>query len=151
MSEVALTGNDDIELDGRKMRDLGDGDVAKLVFDADLVAVKTGKNGNTIYAGNAMGQQGKLTFRVLRGSPDDQYFAQRLSDQRNDLPSFELMDGFFTKRVGQGDGSVINDTYLASGGVFTKIPEVGENVEGGTDPALAIYSVTFGNVKRAAL
>lgn len=151
MSDVSLTGKDTIQLAGRVIRNFGDGDVAKLSFDNDLVAVKTGKDGNTIINGNASGQQGKLELRVLRGSADDSFYNGLLALQREDLPSFVLMDGYFVKRVGLGDGAVVNDTYIATAGVFTKIPDVAENVEGATDPALVIYRVTFGNVKRATM
>ncbi len=151
MQSYSLTGNDTIQIGGRVLRDFGDGDVAKLMFENDLVAVKTGKNGNSIFNLMASGQQGKVELRVLRGSADDAFLNAILADMRQDLPSFELLDGYFVKRIGDGQGNITYDTYLLAGGVFTRLPEASENVEGATDPAIAIYRLTFANAKRANL
>ncbi len=151
MNQVSLTGNDTTQIAGRVLTDQGDGDVTKLGFPNDLVQVKTGKNGNSLYNLVASGQQAEVEARVLRGSPDDAFLNALLNQQRADLPSFELMDGYFVKRIGDGQGNVTYDTYILAGGVFTKIPEAAENVEGATDPALAIYKMKFANAKRANL
>lgn len=149
MPVYALTGNDTIQVGGRVLRNFGDGDVAKLSFPNDLVAVKTGKNGNSIFNLMASGQQSEVEIRVLRGSPDDAFLNQQLNTMRADLPSFQLLEGYFVKRIGDGKGNITFDTYLLSGGVFTKIPEAAENTEGATDPALAIYRLKYSNAKRA--
>lgn len=149
MPVYALTGNDTIQIGGRVLKNFGDGDVAKLSFPNDLVAVKTGKNGNSIFNLMGSGQQSEVEIRVLRGSSDDAFLNQQLNTMRADLPSFSLLPGYFVKRIGDGKGNVTFDTYLLSGGVFTKIPEASENTEGATDPALAIYRLKFANAKRA--
>lgn len=151
MPSVALTGKDTIQVAGRNLRDFADGDVGKLTFDNDIVGMKTGKNGNTIANGNTMGGQGKLELRLLRGSADDSALSQLLTSQLADLPSFPAMEGYFVKRIGDGAGGVQNDTYLGQFGLFTKIPDAAENVEGATDPAVVIHRITFGNVKRATM
>ncbi len=149
MPVYALTGNDTIQIGGRVLKNFGDGDVAKVAFPNELVAVKTGKNGNSVFNLIASGQQSEVELRVIRGSADDVFLNSELATMRADLPSFELLDGYFVKRIGDGQGHVTFDTYILSGGVFTKIPEAAENTEGATDPALAIYRLKFANAKRA--
>lgn len=149
MPVYALTGNDTIQIAGRVLKNFGDGDVVKLTFPNDLTAVKTGKNGNSVFNLMASGQQSDVELRLIRGSDDDAYMNGLLAQMRADLPSFELMDGYFVKRIGDGNGNVTFDTYLLAGGVFSKLPEAAENTEGATDPALAIYRLKFANSKRA--
>lgn len=149
MNSRSLTGNDTIQVAGRVLTDFADGTVATLSFPNELVAVKNGKNGNAIFNLNAMGQQADLELRVLRGSPDDSFLNDLLVTMEKDLPTFVLMDGYFVKRVGDGKGNVAQDTYITSGGVFTKKVEVSENVEGATDPAVSVYAIKFSNSDRA--
>ncbi len=151
MPVSALTGNDTIQIAGRVLRNFGEGDVLKLTFPNDLVGVKTGKNGNSMFNEMASGQQSEVELKVIRGSDDDAFLNALLATQRRDLPSFPLMDGYLVKRIGDGSGRVTNDTYLLAAGVFTKIPEAAENTEGNTDPAQAIYHLKFANAKRASL
>lgn len=148
-NSASLTGNDTIQIAGRNLVNFADGDVIKITFPNDLVAVKTGKNGNSIYNLNATGRQCEAELRVLRASPDDAFLNSLLTAMRNDLPSFALMAGYFVKRIGDGNGAIAFDTYLMSGGVFTKQVEAAENVEGATDPAVAIYHLKFSNSDRA--
>jgi hypothetical protein len=147
----SLTGNDTIQVAGRVLRNFGDGDVAKISYANDIVAVKRGKNGNTVYNANATGVQADVELRILRGSPDDAFLNELLTAQLADLPSFPLMDGYFVKRIGDGQQNVTFDTHIMGGGVFGKMIDVAENVEGATDPALAIYRLKFGNTQRANL
>lgn len=149
MPVYALTGNDTITIAGRVLRNFGDGDVGKLGFPNDLVGVKTGKNGNSMFNLMSSGQQSEVDLRVLRGSPDDAFLNTLLNQMRSDLPAFILLDGTFVKRIGDGKGNLTYDTYVMAGGVFTKIPEAAENTEGQTDPALAIYKLKFANNKRS--
>lgn len=147
----ALTGQDTCQIAGRTFSDFGDGDVVKLSYPNELVGVKTGKNGNTIYNLNATGQQVDVILRILRGSADDRFLNALQTTMLADLPAFVLMPGYFVKRIGNGIGGVRKDTYLLSGGVFTKGVEAAENVDGATDPAISIYTLKFGNGTRASL
>lgn len=149
MNSFSLTGNDTIQIAGRVLTDFADGDVAKLSFPNDLVAVKNGKNGNAIFNLNAMGEQADLELRVLRSSPDDAFLNDLLVRMTQDLPTFTVMSGYFVKRVGDGKGNVTQDTYITSGGVFQKKVDVAENVEGATDPAVSVYRIKFSNSDRA--
>ena len=151
MPSVALTGNDTVTLAGRTLADFGDGDIATLTFPNELMAVKTGKNGNSIYAFNETGKQAEVVLRVLRNSSDDKFLNRLLSLLKQNPAGFILMAGTFVKRVGNGLGFIQNDTYILSGGVFTRQVDAQSNVEGNTDQAIAVYTLMFTNAPRQML
>ena len=146
---TSLTGRDVIKINTRILNDLADGDVGNLSFPNDLVALKTGKNGNSIYAFNYSGRQCEVTLRILRGSSDDLFMNNLLALMKNDPAGFSLLTGEFSKVIGDGSGNTKFDTYIMSGGVFKKQPDVKENVDGDTEQAIAIYSLLFSNAPRA--
>lgn len=148
MATVSMTGSDTLKINGRILNDLADGDVVALTFPNDIATVKTGKNGNSIYGLNESGKQCEVVVRVIRGSADDKFMLQILSNQQNDFASFVLMTGEFTKRVGDGAGNVKADTYITSGGVFNKPVEAKSNVEGDSEQSVAIYHLKFSNAPR---
>ena len=146
---VALTGNDTIILGGVVLADFADGDVAELKFPNDLVEVVNGKNDNAIYALNAKGKMGDLTLKLLRGSPDDIFLTVQTNAMVNgDFPSYVLLNGNFTKRIGDGSGRVSNDRYLALGGVVAKLPDATSSSDGKTEQAISQYTVKFAKVIR---
>jgi hypothetical protein len=145
---AALSGKDTIVLNGRIMNDLADGPVAHLTFDSEIANVKTGKNGNSIYALNATGKQAKLMLRLLRGSGDDKFLNGILASQRSNFAAFVLMQGQFVKKIGDGLGNITNDTYITSGGVMGKEVEVESNVDGETGQSVAVYEIKFSNAPR---
>ncbi|GBR74824.1 hypothetical protein NO1_1932 [Candidatus Termititenax aidoneus] len=149
MGSVSLTGKDSIILDGRPIVDVGDGDVANLEFPNDIVAVKTGKNGNSIYAFNATGNMSTLTLRVLVGSADDKWLNSRFYEYKNDPPAFITFDASFVKRAGDGKGNIAPITYTMSGGIITRLPAAKENAEGDTEQAVAVYTISFTNADRS--
>lgn len=151
MNSISLTGADTIVIGGRVLTDFADGDVATLAFPNEVMSVKTGKNGNSIFSLNNTGLQCDLSLRVLRGSDDDKFLNAILSDLLNDPPSFVVLDGQFVKRIGDGSGFVTNDTYIVGGGVPTRQVGAAENAEGNTDPAVAVYEFKFTNTRRAIL
>lgn len=149
MATQSLTGNDTISIDGIPLVDLGDGDVGALTYPNELVGVKTGKNGNSIFALNETGDQADLVIRVLRGSKDDKTLNSRLASMKADFAGFITITGQVIKKVGDGLGNVTNDIYDLSGGVFSKRVETISNVEGNTDQSLAIYNIKFTNSPRS--
>lgn len=148
MSTVALTGNDAIKIGNRILSDFADGEVAKLTFPNELMSVKTGKNGNSLYGFNNTGKQCELSLRLIRGSADDKFMQSSLTQMENNPTGFVLLDASFIKVVGDGVGNTINDTYVMSGGVFTKEVEVVSNADGSTDQAVAVYALKFTNAPR---
>lgn len=149
MSTVAMTGADTVKINNRILADLADGDCIALTYPNDIATVKTGKNGNSIYGLNESGKQSELVIRVVRGSADDKFLLSLLAQQQNNFAGFVLMIGEFTKRIGDGSGVVLGDTYIMSGGVFSKQPEAKSNVEGDTEQSVSIYHLKFSNVPRA--
>lgn len=144
-----MSGSDTIMINNRNLDNLADGDAVMLTFPNDIANVKTGKNGNSIYGLNESGKQSEVKIRVLRGSADDKFLNGLLVQQQANFASFILMFGEFIKRVGDGSGVVAGDTYVMSGGVFTKQVEGKSNVEGDTEQSVSIYTIKFSNAPRA--
>lgn len=145
---TSLTGKDTIKINDRILNDFADGDIVNLTFPSDLMAVKTGKNGNSIYAFNYTGQQCEVVLRVIRGSNDDKYLNHLLALMKNDPAAFSLMVGEFIKNVGDGAGNITSDIYILSGGVFKKQSEAKENADGDTEQSVTIYTMMFSNAPR---
>jgi hypothetical protein len=148
MANVSLTGNDVIKINGRLLSDLADADAGALTFPNNLVEVKTGKNGNSIYAFNETGRQCEVVLRLIRGSPDDRYLNGQLAVMKSDFAATILLTGEFVKRVGDGAGDIRDDTYILSGGIITKEVEVKTNAEGDTEQSITIYNMKFTNAPR---
>ena len=148
MGTVAMSGSDTIKINDKILADLADGDCAVLTFPNEVATVKTGKNGNSIYGLNQSGKQADLVLRVVRGSDDDKFLNNLFANQQNNFAGTVLMIGEFTKKVGDGTGKVAADTYITSGGIFSKGVEAKSNVEGDTEQSVAIYNIKFANSPR---
>lgn len=148
MATIALSGNDSIILNNRIFADLADGNVAELTFPNDIATVKTGKDGNSIYGLNETGKQSELKLRLIRGSADDKFLNGLLANQQLNFAGFPLMVGQFIKKIGDGAGNIKSDTYIMSGGVFTKQVEAKSNVEGESEQSVSIYTLKFSNSPR---
>ncbi len=148
MSKISMTGDDTIIIDNRSLADLADNDCVALSFPNEIATIKTGKNGNSIFALNESGKQADLILRVLRGSADDKILNGRMAQQDANFAGFVLINGEFIKKVGDGSGKITSDTYIASGGVFGKRVEAKSNVEGDTEQSIAIYNIKFAKAAR---
>jgi hypothetical protein len=148
---VSITGNDTVVLGGRVFNDFADGDNSELAFPNELMAVKTGKNGNSIYAFNASGKQSDVKLRLIRGSDDDKFLNAVLQEMLADPAGFVLLQGQITKRTGDGRGNITYDTYMMSGGVPTRNVSAKSNVEGDTEQACVVYEFKFTNNNRGIL
>ncbi len=149
MPTVSLTGNDTLVIAGLVITDMADGDWFTLIYDNDLANLKRGKNGNSIFAENSMGLVGAATLRLLRGSGDDKAMNSLLQQQLQDFASFELLDGQFVKRVGDGSGGITPDTGRMAGGIFKRGVDSKSNAEGDTEQSVSIYRYEFADVQRA--
>lgn len=149
MSTIALTGKDVVKLNGRILNDFAEGDVAALTFPNDMVTIKTGKNGNSIYAFKNDGRQVEFTLRVLLGSADDKFLNNLAALMKNDPAVFVLLTGEFVKNVGDGAGLITPVTYILSGGAISKGVEATDNADGNTDQAVAVYHMKFSNGDRS--
>lgn len=149
MGSVAMSGADTLSINNQVLADFADGNVAELTFPNDIANVKTGKNGNSIYGLNESGRQCELKIKVLRGSADDKFLNNLLAQQQNNFAGFPLMIGELVKKIGDGQGNITSDTYVLSGGVFSKQTEGKTNVDGETDQSTAVYTIKFSNAPRA--
>lgn len=148
MATVSMTGQDTIIINNRVFNDLADGDCVDLTFPNDIAAVKTGKNGNTLYAFNASGTQSQVILRIVRGAPDDKFLQSLLAAQQSNFSATILMFGEFVKKIGNGLGGVNSDTYILGGGVILKIPEAKSNVESDTNQSVTVWTLRFGTAPR---
>lgn len=149
MPAVALSGSDTITLNDRLITDLADANCVELTFPNDIANVKTGKNGNSIYGLNETGKQCEVKIRVLRGSGDDKYLNGQMQAQNLNFAGTVLAIGIFVKKIGNGKGKITSDTYVLSGGVYTKQQEAKMNVEGDTEQSVSMYTLKFSNAPRA--
>ena len=149
MSVLSISGNDTLVLKNRLITDFADGDNSALTFPTDLITVKTGKNGNSIFSKNEAGFNGELVLRIIRSSPDDKFLNTEISQIDNDFPSYTLIDGSFVKKIGDGKGGVTSDRYNLQAGVIKKLVESKDNAEGDTEQAISIYTLSFAYINRA--
>jgi len=145
MASVAMSGNDTIQINNQVLTDLADGDCVVLSFPNEIASVKIGKNGNAIYGLNTTGQMSEVKIRVIRGSADDKFLNNLLTQQQLNFSGFPVMIGEFVKLIGDGAGNVQNDTYIMSGGVFAKAVEAKTNVEGDALQSVSEYMIRFAN------
>jgi hypothetical protein len=149
MAVNSLTGADTVQINDRVFADFGDGDIVTITYPNELVTVKTGKNGNSIYAFNETGKQVDVEIRVLRASPDDKFLNSIKLGMERDFAAFSLLTGEFVKRVGDGDGNVNREIYTLSGGVFSQSVDTKSNVEGDTDQSISLYRLKFTNAPKS--
>lgn len=148
-SVYTVTGNDTLSLNGHVFNDLATDDVTVISFPNQLFTRKSGKNGNTVFAQNGQGLNADMTLKVLRGSADDQFMQSLINTAPADFPSTVLLNGTFVKRLGDGQGNVVNDTYTLSGGMVSKIPDGKDNASGDTMQAEVSYQVIFASAARS--
>ena len=148
MATFTITGDDTLVLNGRVFNDLATDDTCAITLPNELVNVKTGKNKNSIISKNEQGHNGNLVVKLNRGSSDDQFLAAILAAMDADFVSTTLLTGTFSKRLGDGQGGVVNDAYTLAGGVISKIPEGKENTSGDTSQAEVSYQIKFCNCSR---
>ncbi|MDR3244660.1 MAG: hypothetical protein LBT79_07930 [Elusimicrobiota bacterium] len=148
MAAISLTGADTIKINSRIFADLADGDHTTVDMPNNIANVKIGKDGNALYALNGTGLQTDMIIRLVRGSADDIYLNNLLAKQKQDFAGFILMTSEFIKRVGDGAGKITADTYVLSGGIFTKLVPTKSNAEGDTEQSVSIYAITFTNSDR---
>lgn len=148
MAIQVLSGQDTVSINNQVFTGLADGNCVELTFPNDIANVKTGKNGNSIYGLNTTGQQCEVKMRLIRGSADDQFLNNLLSQQNANFSGTVLLIGQFIKKLGDGAGNITSDTYIMSGGVFTKQVEGKTNTDGETDQSVAVYTLKFSNAPR---
>lgn len=149
MTTYNLVSDGTLTLWDRVFNDFADDDISAITFPNDLVTLKTGKNGNTIYSKNEPGRNATAVVRLIRGSSDDQFIQNKLTSMKRDFVSTELASGEFALRLGDGSGNIARDVYTLKGGVITRIPDGKENVSGDTVQGVSIYTINFADADRS--
>ncbi len=149
MTTYTITSNDTLTLNDRVFTDLSLDDVVTITFPSDKIGRKTGKNGNTIFAPIAQGQNSDLVLRLARGSSDDQFLQALINSTPSDFPALALLNGTFVKRLGDGNGTVVSDVYTLQAGVISKEVEGKENVSGDFGQGEAVYNIKFASAQRS--
>ena len=144
----AYTGSDILDFADGLITDVADGDTVVITYPNELMAMKTGKNGNSVAVHNEMGREADVTIRVIKGSPDDKRLNGIVTAWKNRLDSFSPVSATFTKVI-TVDGGVANEVTSLRFGVPTKPVETKENVEGDTEQAISVYSFRFADSDRA--
>lgn len=149
MATYAITGNDTFILNDRVFNDFADGSTISLTFPNEKTGHTTGKNGNTVYSTDKQGLNAEVELRIIAGSSDDAWLNGLSVQQERDLPTFVLLNGSFTKRIGNGQGNVKFINYVMLGGVFRQNIATNENLQGETEQGIAVYRLFFAQAERA--
>lgn len=148
MATYNLVTDGTLTLFDRVFNDFADDDVSAITFPDDLVTMKTGKNGNTIFSKNEQGRRATGVIRLIRGSSDDQFLQGKISRMKKDFVSTALAFGEFSMRIGDGQGSVLRDVYTLKGGIITRQVDGKENVSGDTAQGVTVYTFGFADAER---
>lgn len=144
MATISFTGDDTVIFDDRVLSDgLSNGNVVEITYENDKATVQSGKDGNTIFAYNAAGSQITFKVRIIRGSSDDKYLNGKLAQQDANFVGLTAYTAVLVKKIGDGAGNIVNDSYSLSGGVFTRGVDVVSNPEGDAEQGTAIYQLKF--------
>ena len=149
MATYALTGNDDLFINDVPINDLTDNSTVTITFPNEKVGISTGKNGNTVFATNEQGRNAQMELRVLAGSASDSFLNGLSIQMERDLPATSLLNGSFSKRVGDGKGNVKRINYTLLGGVIRQNIDAQENLTGDTEQGTELYRLTFASAQRA--
>lgn len=149
MAVYNITSDSTLTLKDRVIADFADDDVSSVTFPNDIVNMKTGKGGNTIYSKDETGRNAQLDLRIVRGSPDDRFFQELIQQIESDFASFEVIFGELKLRLGDGDGNVLNDTYTLEAGIISSNVDAKDNVSGDTNQGVSVYNLMFANAKRS--
>lgn len=142
MGIMTLVGDDSLVINDYPIHtDFEDGDTCTIDFPNDLFGMSTGKNKNTIYAKNEAGANFSMTFSVAKGGAVDIFLNGLRVQQDTDFVRFTLMNGAFTKVLGDGEGNVKEDQYILKGMMFKKMPGTKGNAAGDTEQGKTTYVI----------
>lgn len=149
MTIYNIVGDDTFIYNGVVINDFADDDVSTLTFSDDLVKVKTGKNGNSIFADNQPGRNCKVVLRIMLGSSDDITLQAYINQLTQTFSQTVLGNGQFVKNVGDGAGNIVRNIFTLAGGILTRNVDAKMNVSGDTNQGVAIYNIMFANATRS--
>lgn len=149
MTIYNITGDDTFTVNGTVLNDFADGDISTLSFENDKWKLKTGKNGNSIWAYDYTGGNCKTKLRIMIGSSDDSLLQGILTTSDNSPAATVLINGQFVKNLGDGAGNMVRNVFTLLGGMIVRIPDAKGNAEGDTNQGVAEYMITFANATRS--
>ena len=127
-------------------RTLSDKSTVNITVPNDLWNLMVGKNGNAIFATIKRGQIGDMELRPLMANTDHAFLNAQLAQYAANGPATVLLNGSFTKVLGDGMGNLRRFSYTLNGGVVLKNIDAKEDVEGDTDQAVAIFRLRFAQI-----
>lgn len=145
---TAVAGKDVLIINGQILTGYADGDAIKFEPQGPIAQMKVSKDGNSIYSLQYTGIMAKLGLRLVRACFDDQTLNGLLQQWISDPTSFILMSGSYVKRIGDGQGNIVNEVYQLAGGVFEMIPGGHSNSDGNIEQSVTVYSFLFRNDAR---
>lgn len=152
MPQTNLTGNDTLVVNNRVIQGFTDGSTVDLAFPNKVAALKIGKNRNAIFAENTTGYVCEFKLRLLRRGPDDVFFLNLYNSQTGgNFAGFTLLQGAFTKQIGDGAGNILYDKYTLKGGIFVSAQPAISNPEGNTEQNTVMYELMFASALRASV
>jgi hypothetical protein len=101
-----------------------------------------------LFSQNQTGKRAELTIRLIKASPDDQYLNGLLVQQQANFSGSVLSQGEYVKQIGGGQGTVVADTRIISGGIITNEVDSESDADGGTDQNVSIWKLTFTSAPR---
>lgn len=147
MSIYALTGKDTITINNIPLNDFADGDIGTVDIPNDIFTLQTGKDGNTIFALDESGSNATLTVRLIASSADDKRL-NGLTPQSENFASTVVLTGSLVKMIGDGQGNISLNSYVFSGGMIQKLPNLKTNVNGDVSQAVIEYLIKFAKAAR---
>ena len=142
---IAITGTDTLQLNSQVLSTLADENPGHLTLPNEMVTVAQGKNGTAIFAMNNNGLLADLTVRLTLAGVDDLLINGVLAEFIQNPSAFSLMTGVFNKRVGDGGGNIKTVSFLLSGGVPQKAPEMITSASGDKNQSVAVWPLRFAN------
>lgn len=148
MAAFTITGEDTFTINGTVLNNFADGSVINLTHPNNLMTMISGKNGSSAYAKNEQGVNAAVELRVYRGSYEDRFLHELLSQQEADAVSFSLLTSVFTKHLGDGQGNTLSDTYTLTGGFFVQRPDAFYSTTGDAEQGIITYSLQYAKSER---
>lgn len=145
---TAIAGKDVLVLNDNIFTGLADADAIKIDPQGDIAEYKVSKDGNTIIALKNSGILVVVTIRLVRACFDDTFLNGLLSEWRSNPAGFALMSGSYLKRIGRGDGTIVNEIYQLAAGTFKAIPRAASNTDGSVEQNVSEYTLYFRNDAR---
>jgi hypothetical protein len=149
-----ITSNDTLLLKGmvngslvqQLFTTLSDKSTVNITIPNEMVNVMVGKNGNAVFAAIKRGQIGDMELRPLMANTDHVFLNAQLAQWNANATAYVVMNGIFTKVLGDGLGNVRRFSYTLNGGVVLKNIDAVENVEGETDQAISVFRLRFAQI-----